>query len=307
MPFRLIADAGGVEIEIFQIRAAAGRDEKMSAFDRLLGSFGDDVDLNARQHAAHLPDLHTGAQRDAFAGERVEHDGCAFRIGIGQRRRRVEHGDFGAEPAKRLRQLEADGIRANDNEMARALGEIEYGFVGEMRRAGEPGNGRQRRRGAGRNNEASRFDVVTVDRNGFGIGKAALAFEHAHAKAVEAFARILRRDRGDDVMHMGAHRRKIDAEARTLHAEARAIAEHALTQDLGALGRREQRLGRQRAAVEALAAHLGFFDQHHIDAEGGRRGRRREAARAGADDADVRFDLLPLLQCHFVFSARREV
>ena len=179
--------------------------------------------------------------------------------------------------------------------MARALGEIEDRLVGQMRRLGKSGNGGQRRRGAGGDDEAARFDVVAVDGDGFGVGEAALAGKDAYAEPIEALARILRLDRGDDVAHMGADRGEIDAEARALDAEARGVAAR-----IGARGRRKQRLRRQRAAVEGFAAHLGFFDQHHIDAEGGRRRCRRKPARAGADDADVRFDLLPLFHCHFL-------
>ena len=65
----------------------------------------------ARQRAAHLRDLHPDAQLDAFAGERVEHDGGAFGIVAGERRRRFEHRDLGAEPPERLRQFEADARR----------------------------------------------------------------------------------------------------------------------------------------------------------------------------------------------------
>ena len=60
---------------------------------------------------------------------------------LGKRRRRFEHRDLGAEPAKRLRQFEADRAGADDDEMARAIGEIEHGFGGEMRRVGKPGIG----------------------------------------------------------------------------------------------------------------------------------------------------------------------
>ena len=178
--------------------------------------------------------------------------------------------------------------------MARALGEIEDRFVGQMRRLGKSGNGGQRCRGASGDDEAAGFDVIAVDGDGLGVGEAALAGKDAHAEPIEALARILRLDRGDDVAHIGAHRTEIDAEARALDAELRGV-----TARIGARGRREQRLRWQRAAVEGFAAHLGFFDQHHIDAEGGGRRCRRKSAGAGADDADIGFDLLPLFHCHF--------
>ncbi len=176
-----------------------------------------DIDLHARQRAAHLRDLHAGAQRDALAGERVEHDASAFRIVAGKRRRRFEHRDLGAEPAKRLRQFEAGRARADDDEMARTIGEIEHGLAGEIRHVGKARDRRQRRRRAGGDDEAARFDVEAVDRDGLRRSvKRAFAFDDAHAQTVETLARILRRDRGDDVAHVGAHRGEIDAEARAL-------------------------------------------------------------------------------------------
>ncbi len=92
---------------------------------------------------------------------------------------------------------------------------------------------RQRRRRAGGDDKAARFDVVAVDGDGFGIGETALAGKNTHAQAVETLARILRRGGGDDVAHMRADRGEIDAEARALDAEARAVAER-----IGAIGRR---------------------------------------------------------------------
>ena len=108
---RLVADAGGIEIELFDIRPAPDGDEKMTAGDGLgaLGRF--DIDLDPRQHAPHPRDRDTDAQRNAFAFERVEHDGGAFGIVAGKRRRRFEHGDVGAEPPESLRQFEADRSR----------------------------------------------------------------------------------------------------------------------------------------------------------------------------------------------------
>ncbi len=116
MPFAPMADAGGVEIEIVDIRTAAGSEQKVRAFDRFLTirngivGFGDN-DLDARQHAAHLGDLHSGAQPHSFAGKRIEHDLRTFAILALERRRRFQHGDVGAETAKSLRQFEADPVR----------------------------------------------------------------------------------------------------------------------------------------------------------------------------------------------------
>ena len=56
---------------------------------------------------------------------------------------------------------------------------------------------------------------------------------------------------------------------------------------LGAPARRDHRLRRHAAGVQAFAAHPALLDQHHRRAErGGRLGNRR-AGRARADDAKI--------------------
>src|SRR5208282_2762390 len=77
---RLVADAGGVEIELFDIRPAPRGDEKVAAFDGLGARGRHNVDRDARQRAAHARDLDATTQLDALAVERIEHDGRAFGI-----------------------------------------------------------------------------------------------------------------------------------------------------------------------------------------------------------------------------------
>ena len=83
-------------------------------------------------------------------------------------------------------------------------------------------------------------------------------------------------------MHMRVHFREINLGTRQLQAERR----RALL-----LRRRlrggEQRLRGDAAVIEAVAAHLAFFDQHHRHAERSGSRRDRKAAGAGPDDADV--------------------
>ncbi len=60
------------------------------------------------------------------------------------------------------------------------------------------------------------------------------------------------------------------------------------------LGRRQQRLRRHAAMVQAVAPHLGPFDQHHARAHLRRTCRDRQPARSCADHADIRLDPLHL-------------
>ena len=117
------------------------------------------------------------------------------------------------------------------------------------------------------------------------VGEAGGAFDHAHAKAGEALAGIVRRDGGDHLAHMVMDRAEMDAGALRLDAELGAVRE-----SIGPIGRRNQRLRRHASSVEAFAAQLALFDQHDRNAERSRRRGDGQAARAGADHADVRFE-----------------
>ena len=207
---------------------------------------------------------------------------------LGERRRRLEHRDVGAEPPERLRELEPDRAGADHDEMLRPLAHLEHGLVGEVWRLVETRNRRHRRRRAGRDDEAPRLDLELIaDRDGVRIREARLALDHPHAEPGEALPGIVRRDRRDHLVDVIVDLIEFDAGALRLDAERRRR-----PQRLGALGRGDHRLRRHAADVEAVAAHLAFLDQHHRHAERGGRGRDRQAAGAGADDAEVGRELL---------------
>ena len=162
--------------------------------------------------------------------------------------------------------------------MARNFREIEDRFIGQMRGVEQAGNRRHERHRAGGNDEAARLDRKIADGDGARIGKARRTLDDADAEAGQALARRVRRERADDVAHVRVDGGEIDGEALGLDAEGAPprIA-------LDAFGRRDQRLRRHAAAVEAFAAHAALFDEHgrHADAKPrpprrqDRRGRRR--------------------------------
>ena len=278
MPCGSMADAGGVEIEARRYSAGARprpEDECLRSFPRLRFAPCAMIDLDARQHAAHLRDLDPGAQLDAFAGERVEHDGRAFGIFAGERRRRLEHGDVGAEAAKRLRQFEADrpapmtmrwrGQSARSNTVSWS--------DTACRQARDR---RQCRRRAGGDDEAARLDgrrhrprpcAGSVNRAAPSMTRTPSPAKRSR-ESCGATASTTSRTCALTAAKSTPKRAALDAEARADRAAS------------WRLGRREQRLGRHRAAVEALAAHAAFFDQHHRHAQGGGRRRGRKPARA---------------------------
>ena len=126
-----------------------------------------------------------------------------------------QHRDRAAEPAERLRHFQADRPGADDDEMRRQLGEIEDGFVGEIRTLVEAGDRRHRRRRSGRDDETARadFDIARRPRR-CGVLERRVALDDAHAEAGEALGRVDRRDRGDDVVHVIVHLGEIDVDAR---------------------------------------------------------------------------------------------
>jgi hypothetical protein len=86
-----VADTGGIERQMIEVRLAAGREQNVRTFDGLFAALltidRDDVDLEARRRAPHPHHLDTAAQHHAFAGKPIEHNGGAFRIVAGQRGR----------------------------------------------------------------------------------------------------------------------------------------------------------------------------------------------------------------------------
>ena len=115
----VVAHAGGGEIEAVDRRLAPGGDQQMAAFDRFFARRAGERHRHAAAGIGDARHLHAGADDDAFALELRHHDGGAFRIVIGKRRRRFQHGHLAAEAAEALRHLQADRPGADDDEMAR--------------------------------------------------------------------------------------------------------------------------------------------------------------------------------------------
>ena len=180
--------------------------------------------------------------------------------------------------------------------MARTLVEIEHIGAGEIGRVGKAGDRRQFRRRAGGDDEALRLHGEAVDRNGLAVGETRDALDDPHAHAGETLPRIERLDCGDHLLHARAHAWKIDAEAHGLDAKARSGAHR-----LRPLGGGNQRLRRQRTAIEGFTAEPAFFDEDDVAAEGGRGGSGREPARPRPDHANIRPDLLLDFGCWFGF------
>ena len=127
-----------------------------------------------------------------------------------------------------------------------------------------PGNGRYQRRGACRDDEAARLDLIIASLNRILVGKAGGRLYHLDAKPIEALDGIVRRDGVDDALHMRGHPLVIDAHLAHANAELGRVPDF-----ISAFGGGKERFGRNAAIVQALAAHLSPLDENNGNAEGG--------------------------------------
>ena len=182
-----VPDPCGIEVETLDVRPPAGRDQQIGALDGLLGGAGEH-DLDPLAQRPHPLDLDAAADRDAFARQRIEHDRDAFRVLLGERlRRKLQHRDLGAEPAERLRELEAARARAEHDQMLRPFACIEDILVGEIRALVDAGDRRHRRLRAGGDDKAARPDLeldvfLRPHSDRAAVEKTCLAFDDPHCR-----------------------------------------------------------------------------------------------------------------------------
>ena len=167
------------------------------------------------------------------------------------------------------------------------LGVVENRLVGEIGNVLQACNRRHDGRRPGRDHEPARLDAVLARFDGFSIDEAPGGGDDLDAEAGEAFDRVIRRDRGDDVVHVVVHGTRIDQRIDRRDAERRRVAHR-----VRALASGQQRLRGHAAVVQAIAAHLVLFDQDDALAEGGGRGGDGKPARARADDAEINIERL---------------
>ena len=271
----------------------AGRDQKIGALDGLLGGAGQHH-LDALAQRAHALDLDVAADRDALARQRVEHDGDAFRVFLGERlRRNLQHRHLGAEPAERLRELEPARARAEDDQVLGPLARVEDVLVGEIRalrrcRRSTAPTGCEpvaitKRRALISNLTSSSGPSTTVRASRKRASPSMTRTCMPVKRSLESFGAIASMTRCTWSLTWS----NSTAGFASLTPNGPLVAER-----LRALARGDHRLRRHAAGVEALAAHPALLDQHHGHAERRRRGRDRQAGGACADDAKIGGQLL---------------
>ena len=115
------------------------------------------------------------------------------------------------------------------------------------------------------------LDAIVAGDDGPLVDEAAARQDDPHAEAGEALDEVVRRDGGDHAVHVVVHGAVVDLRLDAGDAEFVAV-----RMRVRALGRRDQRLRRHAAVVQAVAAHLVLLDQHDLAAEGRRRRRDRQ-------------------------------
>ena len=189
--------------------------------------------------------------------------------------------DLGAERLPDARELDADDAAAEDDRRARGSRSSSSAWsLGEDPAADLEARQRAAVRAGREDHVRAAVDVVADAHRRAGL-EAALAGDDGDAagldEALEALV-LLR----DDALAVGADAGRVDALECGADADGRRIAG-----DLGDLGRVQQRLGRDAAAVQARAAHLVLLDEGDRLAELRRSQRRGVAAAAAAEDDEV--------------------
>src|SRR5688572_3559745 len=117
---------------------------------------------------------------------------------------------------------------------------------------------------------------------GRSVCESARLADYRAAEFFEAFPAVVRLDRSHDIMHMGHDFREVDDWFGGGNAEIAG-----LTKTMGMPGSGNQRLGRNTAVVQAVAAHSASFDEDHFAAQLCSGGGDGQAARTCSDDAEI--------------------
>ena len=232
--------------------------------------------------ALHIFDLGILDDANAVLDQKIAEDRGQFRIVLGQDRHPLENGHVRAQSAMGLSHLQSDRAAADDQEMARQTLAIENRLIGFEGNPIEPGNVRNCRRRSGGNDETpggdaefARFDFRRTDEFGRRANDGGTQALETHLGIVGCY----RRDHAADVF---VNPRPVDPNGTALDAELLGLARRGRRMRRGEKGFRWN-----AAVVEAIAAHLCFFDEDGGGAHLGRRRGNAQASRACADDADI--------------------
>ena len=272
-------DPGLVEGEPVDIGFAPHGDQQVGA-GKATPVLGRHLDGAGR--AADLRCLRALGNLDAFRAQPVEHDGRQLRVVLPQRLRALDHRDLAAQPYMRLRHLHPDRPAADDQQVIGPLAPVEEGFVGVIRHAVEPRDGRDKRRRAGGDHDPAGPDDGVAGLHFPGRDELAVFPDHRDAELFEPLLAVMRLDRGNGLRHMLHRGGVIDLRRDIGHTERRGMG-----LAVRRLGAGDQRLRRDTAEIQAVAPHPVPFQQHDRGAHLHRARGHRQPAGARADDKEV--------------------
>jgi hypothetical protein len=217
----------------------------------------------------------------ALAEGALEQLAAALLLQRHQVRQRLDDRDLGAERAPDAGELAADGARAQDHDGGGDVLEAQRVVAGDdalvvdleaRDGAGDRAGGQQHVLG---------LDAPAVDLDGGGGDQRAGALDDLDLAALDQAGEALVQPL-DDLALVGVDARHVDLVEAAVDAELLGLLD-----DLDGLGRVQQRLGRDAAAVQAGAADLVLLDHDDALAELGVAQRGRVAAAAPSEDDEV--------------------
>ncbi len=281
-PLPVVFDPGRVQPHILDIRLAPDRHEQVRAFD---GGAIRQCRRDRARLAGELGDLCALANIHALGAQLIEHDGGQFRVILVEGGEGLEHRDLRAQAPVGLGKLDPDRAAADDNQVLGPFAVLPQCLVGHVGHLVEARDRRDHRRRARSDHKAPRLDDMVAGGDLGGPGKACPRLDHLDAQPLKPLDRVMRGDLCDGHLHMGHRRCIVDFWLVSRDAQCARSAVR-----MRRLARGDQRLRRHAAVVQAVAAHLASFDQHHRGPHlHGARGDRKPAG-AGADDAKIGLD-----------------
>jgi hypothetical protein len=271
-------DPGHVEIQAVGARAPAGGDQQ--PLGAKLATAGGDHDLVAV--AANRCHLHAFDHVDAVGGERVADRGGNLGLLAARQRGAHEHGHARAEVSEQLRLLQCHIATAQHDHRDRKIVELHRRRRCQVAALGQPGNVRDVRLGTGGDEIVLSLDPPTIDVQGGAVEEARAAVEELDGVLVGEVDVLLLAHPLDDLALATDQRREVDRPGLS-----RDPGEAIHARPVARLGRRQQRLGRDAADVDARPADRAALDHRHTELAPSRRDRPGERTAARPDDRQV--------------------
>ena len=226
-------------------------------------------------------------QHDALVEQTLAHYVDRVLVVFAHDREALDHGHLDTETPVGLSHFDADRTAADHDQVLGLFGQFEDILIREIGYLVDAGDRRHEGRGPCRDDKAASLDAVAAGLDFASVDELGRSLDHLDAEAFEALNRVMRRNTGNHVVHMRVDLREVDFGFMAVDAELARTAD-----GFGGLAGGDQGLGGDTTGVEAIAAHLGLFDKHHLGAH--LRGTRRHAqpAGTGADDRDINIECL---------------